>query len=186
MTLKNELQTFEEEFLIKEIENAAWEKISGENNFIWSEKIIERNAEKINWAKLCENVEVYWTKRLLHMFWDNINWETLSKRILQNFRYSTNTNIWSIIKEFESSWDWHELSCYATSIPNEILAEYADKWDWKALIQNNNLDWSFELFERFKKYIPIHDIETFKGTHLWRELVEIDKKIIVGKILSEN
>jgi len=42
------------------------------------------------------------------------------------------------------------------------------------------------MFDRFKRYIPISDFSHFKQSHMWDKLVEIEEKIITGRILANN
>jgi hypothetical protein len=186
MATRNELQSFEEEFFKRIRENDAWKNISGDNNFNWTGKLIEQNAEKLDWTELCENQRIRWTEELIEKFKSRIDWNALSQAILRSGRNGAKPNDWNIIKKFESYWNWKILSDNASDVPISILEQFVDKWDWKELINNREIPWSFELFEKFKRYIPVSDFDTLKRSSLWRSLVEIEQQIIVGKILSEN
>lgn len=187
MATRNELQSFEEEFFKRIREHDAWKNISGDNSFNWTEKLIERNVDKLDWTELCENQGIRWTEELIEKYKSRIDWNALSQTILcNNSRFGSRSSDWNIIKKFESHWNWKILSDHASDVPMSILEQFIDKWDWKELIDNCRIPWSFELFEKFKRYIPISDFDTLKRSCLWRRLVEIEQKIIVGKILSEN
>ena len=187
MTSRNELLSFEEEFFKRIREHDAWKRISGDNNFNWTEKLIERNAEKLDWTELCENHGIRWTEELIEKYKSRIDWNALSRTIIScNIRFGSRPNDWNIIKKFEPFWNWKILSDNSSDVPISILEQFVDKWDWKELIDNSNIPWSFELFEKFKRYIPVSDFDTLKRSSLWRRLVEIEQQIIVGKILSEN
>jgi hypothetical protein len=188
MTTKNELQSFEEEFFKRIREHDAWKNISGDWNFPWSDKIIERNTDNWDWTELCGNQSICWNEEILEKFKSRIDWNALSGSLFNSNRrgWTSNRPELNIIKKFESYWNWHLLSKNLESTPVNILEQYVDKWDWKELIDNSNINWSFELFEKFKRYIPVSDFDTLKSSALWKNLVEIEQQIIAGRILSEK
>lgn len=186
MKTKNELQNFEEEFFKNLREKEAWKNISQNEDLPWSLKFIEKHADKLDWEELCKNHGIDWNTELIEKFKFEIDWNTLSENILYANRWNQYNNFnWDIFKTFNKFWNWHELSQSRRYIPIEILELYVDSWDWKELIDNNEINWSHELFEKFKSYIPITDFENLQRSSLWEKLVKIDEQIITGKILSE-
>ena len=114
-------------------------------------------------------------------------WDSLSENLFNHgirCQSISSTN-WILLKTFEEYWNWYKLSEYAQSIPNQVLELHADKWNWKELIHNRNMTWSYETFEKFKRYIPFTDFEKFKNSYLWSNLVEQDEAILLGKILAD-
>lgn len=187
MTQRNELQSFEEEFFKRIREHDAWKKISAEWDFPWSDKIIERYADKWDWKELSENPAIRWSEELLEKYKNRIDWYVLSGIAMRSGNRKSNSLAfdWNIIKKFETYWNWQQLSRYAENLPVEIIERFIDKWDWKELIDNRNINWSFELFEKFKRYIPVSDFDHLKQSSLWSNLVEIEEQIIRGKVLSD-
>jgi len=187
MKTKNELQNFEEEFFKKLREKEAWKSISQNEELPWSIKFIEKYADKLDWEELCKNNGIDWNTELIEKFKNNIDWNTLSENILDNNKYNNMCNNfnWDSFKTFNKFWNWHELSKCDRYIPADILELYVDSWDWKELITNRGINWTYELFEKFKNYIPITDFENLQRSRLWDDLVKIDEQIITGKILSE-
>jgi hypothetical protein len=185
MKTKNELQNFEEEFFKKLREKEAWKSISQNEDLPWSLKFIEKYADKLDWEELCKNDGVNWDTELIEKFKYLIDWNALSENIIGN-RWRNNYNFdWNIFQTFNKFWNWHELSTGTTYIPTGILEQYADNWDWKELIDNGEINWTYELFEKFKSYIPITNFENLQKSNLWEKLVKIDEQIITGRILSE-
>jgi len=186
MVQKNELQSFEEEFFKRIREHDAWKDLSGETDFRWSSKIIERFADKWDWQVLSENHAVRWNEELLEKYKNRVDWNALSASIFITHRGSSLMSFdWNILNKFESYWNWKILSENAANIPVEIIERFADMWDWIELIDNRKIDWSFELFEKFKIYILIFNFDQLKRSAMWYDLVEIEKQIIKGKVLSE-
>jgi hypothetical protein len=185
MTNKNELQSFEEEFFKRIREHDAWKKISAEWDF--PDKIIERYADKWDWKELSENQAIWWSEELLEKFKNRIDWNLLSSVAMRRSNYRSNSLAfdWNIVKKFDSYWNWQLLSENAENISTEIIERFLDKWDWKILIDNRNINWSFELFEKYKRYIPVSDFDHLKRSALWSDLVDIDAQIIRGKVLSD-
>jgi hypothetical protein len=184
MTTRNELKGFEEEFF-KNIRNkAAWKNISKSDKIPWSEKLIEKYADKLDWTELCENDNIPWNAEMIEKFKKRIDWEALSKCILWRNENKCFFD-WNILKKFENYWNWYELSKYSSFIPTFVIEEYADNWIWKELIDNRHIPWSYEMFEKFKKYIPIADFDTLQRSALWLRLVELDEHILLGQILAE-
>ena len=185
MATNTNLHLFENEFFKKIREADAWKLISEDADFPWSESIIEKYSDKWDWSLLGKNSGIGWSAGLIEKFKRLIDWDAFSERG-GLYRYQgVKMDDWGILKKFESYWNWHKLSESLENIPVEIIELHADKWDWKELIQNRNIKWSFELFDKFKHYIPLMDIENLKNSELWKNLIEIEKLKIAGKILSE-
>ena len=185
MTTRNELQSFEEEFIKRTCENDAWKKLSKSIELPWSEKLIEQYADKWDWTELCKNRSIVWTAEMIEKFRERINWNALSDTIIDFYYHEARHTDWDLIKKYESSWNWSLISRYANLTP-EIIELFLDKWDWKELVENREICWNFKLFDRFKQYMPISDFSYFMNSWLWDGLVEMEEKIIIGKILSDN
>ena len=186
MTTRNELQSFEEEFIKRIRVNDVWKKLSASSELPWSEKLIEQYADKWDWTELCENKSINWTSEMIEKFDARIDWSAFTDSIAALYFKDSRIIDWNLIKRFEQKLDWKSISRIAKNITPEIIEQFIDKWDWKELIENGNINWNFKLFERFKRYIPISDFSHFKQSTLWENLVEIEKRIIIGKILAEN
>jgi len=182
MTTRNENYTFEVEYFKRGVERAAWDRISNDESLPWNAKFLEKNCEKLNWKIISENVGINWTEGLIDKFKHRIDWTVFSGSYSNWRKDYTNRGI-EIIKKFEQFWDWKELS--KTNISNDIIEEFANRLDWEELIDNNRINWTYEMFDKYSKYILVADISNFKRSKLWNNLVEIDAKIIVGKLLSE-
>jgi hypothetical protein len=184
MTTLNEFQSFEEDFIRRIRENDAWRKLSGNSDIPWSEKLIESHADQWDWTELCENRSIAWTVDMIEKFKSRIDWNTLSSKIIDCGYRETKPIDWDILKKFDAYWNWHLLSKNSDYIPNHIIEQFADKWDWKELIENRAICWSPELFQKFKRFIPVGDFSKFKNSALWDKLVEHEEKVLVGKMLA--
>ncbi len=185
MTTKIDLQDFEEDFFEKIREQEAWKGIAEYENLPWNLRLIEKWFEKLDWTKLCKNPNVYWTIELIEKYKNEINWDVLSENVLLCRRQDSHAVDWDIFRKFERYWNWNELSSRSSCIPIKILEEFASRWDWAEIIYNHNINWTYDLFEKFKKHIYITGIEHIMKSKLWDDLVKIDEQIILGRILSE-
>ena len=110
----------------------------------------------------------------LEKFADKLDWKEVSG----------NTNIlWTsqMLEKFKDNWNWEELSDNSCLTP-ELIDRFADYINWKALINNWSCCQKFATEEFVRKYsdrIPACD---FKGSCLWRELVERKEKQIKKQI----
>lgn len=185
MTTKTEFTNFEDEFFRRIREKEAWKLISENAELPWDINLIEKYADKLDWEALCANNGINWDMELIEKFKHHIDWDALSGNILGGRYYYKSTELdWSIFSKFENYWNWHLLSMSNTYLPVSVIEQHADKWDWKELINNNEIQWSYNLFNKFKNYIPTMDFETLKRSELWEDLIKIDERIITGKILA--
>ena len=184
MKVKNELQNYEDEFLNQIREKEAWKNISKNVELPWDIDFIEKYSDKLDWGSLCKNAGIPWDVELIDKFKYLINWNVLSKNILNYNMFYPRKIDWDIFKKFDRYWNWNELSTEAGYIPIDVLEQYADNWDWKELINNQEINWTFVHFEKFKNYIPITDFEILKRSELWEKLIKIDEQIITGKIIN--
>jgi hypothetical protein len=187
MRTKSELQTFENEFLLKIREKEAWKNISENEDLPWGIAFIDKYADNLDWEELCQNRGIIWTIDLIEKFKYLIEWDILSEFILSRHRgfYSQEID-WNIFEKFDRYWNWHALSKASCYIPTNIVEKYAENWDWRELINNDKINWTDDLFEKFKQYIPIIDFEKLKRSSLWKQLIKTDEQILTGKILADR
>lgn len=185
MPTSNEIQDYEL-LLSKLRKKEAWKSVSGSEEIPWSKKIIEKFADELDWTALCENFHIEWSEEMIELFKDRIDWFALSENVYKS-RYGRDSKEkeWTLLKKYESNWNWDVLSRNSESIPLHILKQFADKWNWRELIDNRYIEWSFEFYETLKQYIPTQDFDYLKKSELWEELVEIEEQIIIGKILEK-
>lgn len=184
--MKKELQSFEEEFFRSIREKDAWKKVSQNEELPWNTSLISKYEDKLDWKSLCENRAIYWDVDLIEKFKFRIDWNILSENILgQRFNNAMKFD-WAILKKYENLWNWHELSNSYCNIPPEIIDAYASNWDWKELIENDDIIWTYELFDKYKRYISNIDFDFLKQSRMWEQLIAIDEKVLIGKLLQEN
>ncbi|MEI7502986.1 MAG: hypothetical protein WCJ61_06850 [Paludibacter sp.] len=187
---------FENEFLKKMRESDVWKKLSRSEDLIWSEGLIDKYADQWNWEELCENGRIPWTESLIEKYKNRIHWANLTSTIFCRYsrRYlfggveaNSKVDASSLLRKFSDFWNWENISSRAElNFTPELIETFANKWVWKELIDNRDLKWNYQLFERFRVYIPLLDIDNLKRSQLWEALVEMDFKIMTGKILVEN
>jgi len=185
MSTSNEIQDYEL-LLSKLRKKEAWKSVSGSEEIPWSKKIIEKLTDQLDWPTLCDNSCIEWDEEMIDSFKDRIDWYVLSQKIYADRRgCGSKEKDWTLLKKYESNWNWDVLSRNSESIPLHILKQFADKWNWRELIDNRYIEWSFEFYESLKQYIPTQDFDYLKNSELWGKLVEMEEQIIIGKILEK-
>ncbi len=190
MTTKNEVTSFENELFKKLRIKEAWKNLSN-SEFNWTASLIEKHKEKINWDELSKSNNVEWSIDLLEKYQYSINWNELSESIFSRpNRYHSEKNYTqisaSLLSKFENRWNWNKVSENSYNVTDEILETFSNQLDWKEIINNRNISWNTLRYEKFKKHMPLYDIDYFTKSHLWNELVEIEEKILEGKILANS
>ncbi|GBE16756.1 hypothetical protein BMS3Abin15_00579 [bacterium BMS3Abin15] len=185
MKTQNDFQNFGDEFLRSIREKEVWKKISANKDIPWNMNLLEKFADKLDWKALCENDGIDWDEEMLERFKRRIDWDVLSEYIFYQRTYWSPLRDLSLLKKFENYWNWQNISRSIKFLSAEIIEQFAKRWDWKELIDNRNFNWTFEMFERFRNYIPLTDMDVLFKSELWDQLVEIDEKILTGKLLSK-
>jgi len=186
MSTSNEIQDYDL-LLSKLRKKEAWKSVSGSDKIPWSKKIIEKFVDQLDWSELCENKSVTWSEEMIESFKGHIDWYLLSRNVYKDaFGAEIKNKDWTLLKKYESNWNWDELSRCSESIPLNILKQFAEKWNWRELIDNRNIDWSFEYYKNLKQYIPVQDFDYLMHSELWEDLVEAEEQIIIGKILETD
>ena len=193
-TTRTENYRFEDEFFKKVRESDVWKKLSSSEDLNWTKSLIDKYVDQWNWEDLSNNRNIPWTVSLLEKYKELIHWNHLTSTIFycysKRFRNNgidtrSNEVFTELLRKFSEYWDWKFISRYAElNFTPELIESFANKWDWKELINNDEIKWNYPLFERFRLYMPLLDFENLKGSRLWESLVEVDFKIMKGRILS--
>ncbi len=181
---------FEEEFFSRIREKEVWDKLSEGNDLDWNMQLIKKHADKWNWKLLSGNHNINWTESMLAEFKDRICWNELSDSIRccrhynLNYGHSPFLKI-PVLEKYENLLNWERISDSYILTSSEIIERFAHRLDWSLVIRNLDIEWTFDLFHKFKKYMTSIDAETLLSSHLWNCLIEHDKKIIMAKILID-
>jgi len=167
-------------------EKEVWKELSGDSDFPWNNDVIEKYADKLDWAELCQNSGIYWNSNLIEKHKHKIDWAILSENII-NIRYQGNMNSdWSVIRKFKNDWDWQKLSVNIAGITEEILDEFSEFWDWSKIINNYDITWSYNMYEKHKNNFTITNLQDFQDSKLFKRIIELDTQILIAKILQEK
>jgi len=187
MKTTKDLQNIGEEFFRLIREKEAWKEISKSSDIPWSDKLVEKYADKLDWEELCDNPSFNWSIELIEKYSHKIDWDNLSENILRSPFSDSFVKVvdWAVIKRFEGSWNWHKLSRFCDNFTEETLEQFANNLDWGEIIDNRDITWSYRLYEKFRQYIPINNLERFQDSYLWESIIEFDAKILEGEMLKE-
>jgi len=171
-----EMNELNKGFMKKALEDTVWEDLS--ESFAWSETLMIKYTREINWEKLSSNQNVLWKTSILVLFDRRLNWNTLSGLSVEYLFSQAN------LEKFEMYWNWSELSGNdSIEFSFELIDRFVDRWDWEKLIDNRSLDnmLNEEFLNKYSRYIPVSELET---SRLWTNIVELEKRKLVQKILS--
>ena len=179
MNAKITANSFEEEFFNRLKTVDVWKRLSGSHEFPITLEILEKYQDNWDWEEISGNNNIYWTAEMIEKFKTKIKWRSFSLTYARADQFN-----FEILRKFQHYFDWVEVSRGICFVSEETLEEFASKWDWKELIDNRYINWDYILFNKFKHYINVMEIADFKRTVLWDNLIEIDERILIGKILS--
>lgn len=159
-------------FIAQMLEQEAWKEISESHALTLDQ--LELYKDKLDWEEVSGNCNIAWTVQILEKFKKRINWRELSSRA---DRYLLSVEM---LEQFKEYWDWNELS-RNSDLPLAAIEKFADLLDWKELIDRYHDDmYNEEFVKKYQQYIPAAH---FKGSCLWRKLVE-DKAARLRQQLS--
>lgn len=135
----------------------AWKVISKEMKLF--PETIERLSNNLDWDLLSENPHVRWTEEFLSEYKDRINWTKLSGYLFDEWTdYSSKKeekqnqeNQLDIVREFSELLDWKVLSASSLPTDEEYLDEFEEYWHWDIIAENDDIDWTPELFSKYEE-----------------------------------
>lgn len=141
-----------------------WNIVSSNESMIWTTELLELFSDRINWSKLSaihpkndglENHLFSWNN--LKQFQHRWDWAVLSAN--ESLPWS-----FELIDQFLCRWDWEQMLEMFIQIESPFLLEMVDrygaqlstlpegKWDtiWFVLSENDTIQWTTELLEKYK------------------------------------
>jgi len=144
-----------------------WEKVSNNENILWSHEILTELKDLFHWDFLSVNRNVFKDLSLLDAFEDKIDW---SGGDCYGDSIAANEGIyWDIelIGKYADKLNFEKLS-YSTNVEwSELLLEkHKDKWDYDELILNESIPWTLELFDKYFDKSTLLKIHVQSNTRL--------------------
>ena len=69
-------KNWDNDFMAKVLEEAAWKRLS--NEFAWNEQLLEKYKDKVVWKEISNNRNILWTVSMIEKFKNKVDWEELS------------------------------------------------------------------------------------------------------------
>ena len=182
------MNQFEQNFFNQMCEKEVWKRISGGDDIIWNVELLEKYKDKLDWKELSSNTDVHWNIEKVDRFIQLIDFDELSGAICYSrYNYSkSHCDVVEIIRKHSNKFNWNKLSEGELPSSMSLLEEFKDKWDWKEIISNRNIKWDTSLFNRYRNYIPIVNIEDFTRSELFDCLMNQRKLMQIGEILGSK
>ena len=115
-----------------------WKLLSYNPSVPWSIDLMIKYKEKLNFTEISGNKGVKWNKDILSTFENELLFGTIETEedgfVSRIFGIDNSKNL---------------------KISNEIIEQYSDKWNWKYLGRNENIQWTPELFNKFKEQLDL-------------------------------
>jgi len=171
---------FNDDFFANVCEKEAWKRLSSsDNEFRWSERLIDRCRDKIDWKELSQNRNVQWNASMIERFGSYLfDWNALSSSDCQAL-YSIEN-----LRKFKSKWVWSKLSSNRdVNWTMDKIEEFKDLIDWDKIINLHYTHglYTLEFFEKFKDYISG---SSFQNSNLWEEIMKIYTDKLAEKLLA--
>ncbi len=90
------------DFMAKVLEEAAWKELSSE--FAWNEPLLEKYKDKVSWKEISGNRNILWTASMIEKFKNKVDWEELSGSDNEHLFTAEN------LEKYKEYWNWRELS----------------------------------------------------------------------------
>jgi hypothetical protein len=176
-------ENFNEAFFAQVREEEVWkELLQGDDDFVWTEALIERFQDKIDWKLLSGNRSVQWTTRLLDKYKEKLDWDDLSNSHVERLFTSEN------LRKFQSYWNWSNLSNNSSvGWTAEKIEEFKDLIQWDKFIDYYGCYSEYIMHPQafFDKYKGRFSVSAFKDSSLWDAMVEKHKKQLIAEIFSK-
>lgn len=188
MNTTKEILEYSEELLNHMRLKENWSDLSDDNSFDWSMNLIKKYADKIDWLELSKNKDINWDIDTIELFKDHIVWKEFSEYFVQLPYNSSKSHLKRllILERFIKYWDWNIISEYIEEPSDEEMDRFIDKWNWELLIDNYYINWTETLYRKYKKYLPIQNIQKMTDSKLWKKLKELSLEKLKAKLLLES
>jgi len=159
-------------------ENLDWTVICQGTNL--NNNHLKDYAEYIHWDTLSSNNRFIWSESFVNEYADKINWKIFTECL------STVPTPSVILTAFRKK----VLGLYANRLDFDILSEndsldfspeiiekYKKRWYWSALINNPAIEWDEMMLKKYDKYISTISPEELKVSFMWSSLIEHDAEL---------
>ncbi len=147
-------------------DNLHWDYISGNEELVWSEEMIERFADKWHWEYLSGNKAINWTSQIIQKYRFKLDIDRIKSGndepwlnkvrpplVLPKTSLKISGDSKYTKKEFKlvlRQADWSRMS-FDERIPwsSSLINKFKNNWYWRELSRNSALPWTEELIDTY-------------------------------------
>ena len=137
-------------------------------------------ADYIHWDALSSNSRFIWSESFVNEYADKINWKIFTECLSTLPTPSVILNAFrkKILCLYTKRLDFKILSENdSLDFTPDIIEKYKERWYWSALINNPAIEWDQEMLRKYDKYISTVSPEELKVSFMWSNLIEYDAEI---------
>lgn len=136
--------------------------------------------EFIQWDSLSSNNRFTWSESFVNEFTDKINWKIFTECLSTSDTPSLVQNAFrkKILDLYHHKLDFNILSendCL--DFTPEIIEKYKKQWNWGFLVNNPAIEWDETMFKKYDKYLSTIPPEELRVSFMWTILIEQDAQI---------
>lgn len=132
-------------------------------------------AEFICWDTLSSNSRFTWSENFVNAHMDKINWKIFTE-CLATFETPSVAQCAfrkKVLDLYDNKLDFEVLSENDNiDFTPEIIEKYKKRWDWGRLINNPAIVWDESMLKQYDKYISAISTEDVRVSYMWACLVE--------------
>jgi len=159
-------------------ERLDWEVICAGNNL--KSNHLEEYAHFINWRALSSNNGFIWSESFINDHLSDIDWAVFTECLSTAETTSVMQNAFraKVLELYDDYLDFDILSENdQLDFTVELLERYIEKWNWGKLINNSAVDWHEDLLLKFNSYISVVPFKELKVSYMWNVLMEQQAEI---------
>lgn len=134
----------------------------------------------IHWDALCSNNRFLWCESFVNENIEKINWRIFTECLATLETPSIVQRAFrnKVLSLYANKLDFKLLSENdSIDFTTEIIEKYKKHWDWVTLINNPVIEWDEAMLKQYNKYISTISSEELKVSYMWTSLVEHDAEI---------
>jgi len=176
---KNFFERSDFEILLKQYkENVDWEVIcQGTNLNIYQ---LTDYAQYINWDALSSNCRFMWSESFINEHIEKINWKIFTESLatIETSSLVLTSFRKKVLDLYSNKLDFAVLSENdSLDFTPDIIEKYKKCWNWTELINNPAIEWDEAMFKKYDKYISTIPPEELKVSFMWTSLIEQDSVV---------
>ena len=137
-------------------------------------------SEFIHWDTLSSNSHFTWSESFVNAHIDDLNWKIFTECMVTVETPSLIQRLFrkKVLDLYANRLDFEIISENdSIDFTPEIIEKYKKQWNWAKIINNPAIEWDEVMLKRYDKYISDVSSEELRLSYMWTSLVEQDVEI---------